>query len=516
MTAMDGGERLDEGPAALNSVLERPHADGRARPLEEIFPLRGDAGRAHLMQETWRAFADGMTGSVAKAFGDGRSPPEIAYALGEIVHNYFRTRGVTLTSYELRRLVAELLAQRQHGRRSPTGGPLVQFASEPSSRPTPWTEAAATPPPAVADGVFAGPPSPLVSMAPRDVDKVAAEVRAKLMGDPFVLPRKVVIDAIASVLEGSRAEERDQLARLVLSELCGLGPIDRLWADRSIRTVFVNGPDAVYLERAGVIEPSPERFRDGAHLEEIVGRLVRRAASPVAAISLSDGSEGVVLFPPAAPAGPVLTLRRGAPGEATLQRLVAARRLDRRMADLLRVATRSRLNMLVVGPERSGKTALLAALAHDLGDARVVTLARHREFRWASAAKVELTASPQAPLATLLAAGVRLRPDLLVVDSLQQSDASALGDLLSAGARGVVAAGEPQAMTGVPRQSVDVVVHVGRLHGSFIVASIEDATGTQLFAYQNGGGFLRRTATASFAGTVHKAGYGEALSSMLR
>jgi pilus assembly protein CpaF len=516
MTAMDGGERLDEGPAALNSVLERPHADGRARPLEEIFPLRGDAGRAHLMQESWRAFADGMTGSVAKAFGDGRSPPEIAYAVGEVVHNFFRTRGVTLTSYELRRLVAELLVQRQRGRQSPTSGPLVQFASEPSSRSAPWTDAAATPPPAVADAVFAGPPSPLVSMAPREVDEVVAKVRARLMSDPFGLPRKVVIDAIASVLEGSRPEERDQLARLALSELCGLGPIDRLWADRSIRAVFVNGPAAVYVERAGVIEPSRERFRDGAHLEEIVGRLVRRAASPAAAISLSDGSEGVVLFPPAAPAGPVLTLRRGEPGEATLQRLVAAGRLDRRMADLLRIATRSRLNMLVVGPERAGKTALLAALARDLGDARVVTLARHRAFRWASTSKVELTASPQAPLAALLAAGVRLRPDLLVIDSLQPSDAAALGDLLSAGARGVVAAGEPPAMAGVPRQSVDVVVSVGRLHGSFVVTSIEDATGAQLFAYQNGGGFLRRTATASFAGTVHKAGHGEALSSVLR
>ena len=132
-------------------------------------------------------------------------------------------------------------------------------------------------------------------------------------------------------------------------------------------------------------------------------------------------------------------------------------------------------------------------------------------------------------MATLLAAGVRLRPDLLVVDSLQPSDAAALGDLLSAGARGVVAAGEPQAMAGVPRQSVDVVVSVGRLLGSFVVSSIEhadaagvprgrdeDATGAQLFAYQNGGGFLRRTATASFAGTVHKAGHGEALSSVLR
>jgi Flp pilus assembly CpaF family ATPase len=516
MTAMDGGERLDEGPAALNSVLERPHADGRARPLEEIFPLRGDAGRARLMQETWRAFAVAMAGSVAAAFGDDRSPPEIAYAIGEVVHNSFRTRGVTLTSYELRRLVAELLVQRQHPRRSATSGPLVQFASEPSTRTASWTDADAAPPPPVGDAVFAGPPSRLVTVMPREMVDVVAKVRAKLTGDPFALPRKAVMDAVMAALDGSRPEERDQLARLVLSELRGLGPIDRLWADRSIRAVFVNGPDALYVERDGVIEPSQERFRDGAHLAEIVGRLVRRATSPAVAVSLRDGSEGMVLFPPASPSGPVLTLRRGEPGEATLERLVAGGRLDRRMADLLRIATRSRLNVLVVGPEKAGKTALLAALARDLGDARVVTLAPHREFRWAAAAKVELTTSPQAPLATLLPAALRLRSDLLVVDSLQPSDASALGDLLMTGARGIVAAGEPQAMAGVPRQSVDLLVSVGRLHGSFVVTAIEDATGAQLFAYQNGSGFQRRTASASFAGTVHKAGYGEALSSVLR
>jgi len=517
MTAMDGGERLDEGPAALNSVLERPHADGRARPLEEIFPLRGDAGRARLMQEAWHAFAVGMAGSVAAAFGDGRSPPEIAYAIGEVVHNSFRTRGVTLTSYELRRLVAELLARRQHPRRSATSGPLVQFAREPSTTTVSWTDAdAAAPSPAVGDAVFAGPPSRLVTVMPREMADVVAKVRATLTGDPFALPRKAVMDAVMAALDGSRPEERDQLARLALSELCGLGPIDRLWADRSIRAVFVNAPDTLYVERDGVIEPSPERFRDAAHLAEIIGRLVRRATSPAVAVSLRDGSEGMVLFPPASPGGPVLTLRRGEPGEATLERLVAGGRLDRRMADLLRIATRSRLNVLVVGPEKAGKTALLAALARDLGDARVVTLAPHRAFRWAAAAKVELTSSPQAPLATLLPAALRLRSDLLVVDSLQPSDASALGDLLSAGARGIVAAGEPQAIAGVPRQSVDLLVSVGRLHGSFVVTAIEDATGAQLFAYQKGGGFQRRTAVPSFAGTVHKAGYGEALSSVLR
>ena len=38
---------------------------------------------------------------------------------------------------------------------------------------------------------------------------------------------------------------------------------------------------------------SRESFRDSAHLEEIVGRLVKRAASPAVTIRLRDGSEGV-------------------------------------------------------------------------------------------------------------------------------------------------------------------------------------------------------------------------------
>jgi len=212
----------------------------------------------------------------------------------------------------------------------------------------------------------------------------------------------------------------------------------------------------------------------------------------------------------------VLALRRGEPGEATLERLVGAARLSRPMADLLRIATRSRLNALVVGPEGAGKTVLLAALARDLGDTRVVTVAPHREFRWASASKVEITASRRESLGALLTAGLQLRPEVLVVDSLQPSDASVLGGLLSAGARGIIAAGEPAAIAVVPRQSVDLLVSVGRLHGSFVVTSIEDASGAQLFAYQKGGGFQRRTAAPSFARTVHKAGYGEALASVLR
>jgi hypothetical protein len=229
------------------------------------------------------------------------------------------------------------------------------------------------PGPALPDAVFEGPPSRLVDRAPRDSP----------------------------------------------------GPIDRLWADRSIDALFVNGPGALHVERNGVLEASAERFRDHAHLREFIRRLVPHPSSPAVPFRLRDGGEGLVIFPPAAPDGPVLVLRRGAAGEATFERLVALAILDRAMADLLRIAARCRLNMLVVGPARSGKTALLAALARDLGEVRVVTLARHRAFHWPSPSKVELVVPADSAFATLLAAAAQLAPHLLVVDPVRPHDGAA-------------------------------------------------------------------------------------------
>ena len=135
-----------------------------------------------------------------------------------------------------------------------------------------------------------------------------------------------------------------------MSELCGLGPLDRIWADPSVRAVIVNGPAAIHVERQGVLEPSPERFRDQAHLAELVGRLVRRPSSDAVLFRLRDGGEGMVIFPPAAPAGPVLVLRRGEPGNATFERLIAAGTLAASMADLLRIAARCRRRCSSSGP----------------------------------------------------------------------------------------------------------------------------------------------------------------------
>src|SRR5438874_883700 len=176
MTAPSGGGRPGDGiRAPMSPVLERPEGgQGGARPeparpepksLGEIFPQGGNADRGRELHGTWRTFRQDMDGAVQAALDRGRSPPEIAYTIGELVHNYFRTRGGPLTSSGLRRGVAGLLAQRGPARR---GEALVSLGGGPAPARWPGDE---TPPPAtprLAEAAFAPPPSPLVSVRSRD------------------------------------------------------------------------------------------------------------------------------------------------------------------------------------------------------------------------------------------------------------------------------------------------------------------------------------------------------------
>ena len=533
----------------MSPVLERSGAtSGGARPeprsLDKIFASLNDAARGRELQGTWVAFCREMDGPVRTALAGGGSPPEIAYAVGEIVHNYFRTRGATLTSYELRRLVAELLDQRaptpdqddKAATSTAAAAALVAFASDPAKRETPWTgEAATQPTPTVPDAVFKGPPSPLVSLTGREAaafERLLARVLGlarprlgttsgrRIARDEALRAIEAAIDEVARGDDDApRTDRRERLAAAALSEICGLGPIDRLWVDRSIDAIFINGPQDVYVERDGLLERSPEGFADHAHLLDVVSRLVSRGDSAVADFRLRDGGGGTVVFPPAAPDGPVVAIRRGAPGMATFERLIAQDVLDRPIADLLRIAVRCRLNVLVTGPPRSGKTALLAAMARDPGDTmRIVTLARHREFRTPAPGKIELVASTSrdADYSVLVAAGARLRPYLLILDSIARAEVASLVERLSQGGRGMVAAVPAEAMTVSLARSVDIVLRLGRGHdGLFRAVSLEDATGAAIFAYDNGR-FHRRTVAPAFAEIVRAAGCGEALASVLR
>jgi pilus assembly protein CpaF len=553
----------------MNSVLDSPGAAVSSelpalRPLGQILAFEDEDPRFPRMEETWHAFAREMAHQVGDVLGSGRSSAELAYGVGALVHNYFRSRGITLTTYELRALAAELVDTRKFvepaeppqleseaeaaeqepaAAETPVVAPaprppvddLVSFVGEQDAQAAAWAGQSASPnptpgaPPIATETVIEAPPSTLVSMVDREAsafDRMLLQVveragRYLTVSADGGVDRAQARRAIEAVLDGVlrdhdeplSPETRSRLAQRALSEICGLGLIDRLWADPSIRAVFVDGPDAVHVDRNGVRERAPETFRSAVHLLEVARRLARPRSAGVVEVRLRDGGSGVVVFPPSAPAGPVLALRRSEPGNATLERLVAAQMLDLQLATLLRVLGRARLNIVVVGPEGAGKTALLVAIARDLTEFRVVTLARHREFRWPSSTKVELVAHVGGPsFADLMTAGARLQPDMLVVDAPAAEDFPGLAARLARGTRGTLAALRPDALAAGLARSAHVTLRLGRSNdGVFRVISLEDGAGTAIFVH-DGERFHRLSATPAFAGLVREAGYSEAFS----
>src|SRR5579871_799874 len=60
--------------------------------------------------------------------------------------------------------------------------------------------------------------------------------------------------------------ERERLAREILDEIFGLGPLEPLLKDPTVSDILINRYDRVYVERSGKIEHTGLSFKDDAHL----------------------------------------------------------------------------------------------------------------------------------------------------------------------------------------------------------------------------------------------------------
>lgn len=147
--------------------------DAPAASVGGIFPPHRSDNRARQMEETWTLLFRELRGPVDAALTGGLSAGDVAYRLGELVHSFFRTRGVTLAGFELRRIVVELLENHKRGwptlppAPAPNAPPssLVDFVDgDPDARAI--REAAASPPEA-SPTVIEAIPSALVDLEPR-------------------------------------------------------------------------------------------------------------------------------------------------------------------------------------------------------------------------------------------------------------------------------------------------------------------------------------------------------------
>ena len=227
------------------------------------------------------------------------------------------------------------------------------------------------------------------------------------------------------------------MAEIVADEIEGYGPLRDLMADDTVNDILVNGPDDVWIERAGILEKTNKEFVSNEQLTDIAKRLVARVGrriddgSPLVDSRLPDGSRLNVVIAPIALDGTSVSIRKFSKNKKTLQELVNFGSMTREMANFLIIASRSRVNIIVSGGTGSGKTTLLNALSNYISHTeRVITLEDTAELRLEQPHVVRLETrlagverTGEVSMQDLVINALRMRPERIIVGECRGAEA---------------------------------------------------------------------------------------------
>lgn len=261
--------------------------------------------------------------------------------------------------------------------------------------------------------------------------------------DRFVQLRRVPINA----------SEAQQIARDLLKEINGLGPLDDLMHDQDVEDILINGYQNVFVSRRGVLHKQTLAFSDNQHLLRIVQRVLaplgRRLdeSTPMVDARLPGGGRLNAVIPPLALDGPLVSIRKFRQEVWGMDDLVRMGSLDAAMSNLLHHAVRERCNILVSGGTSSGKTSLLNAIAAFIPESeRVVTIEDAAELSLHHPHVVRMESRPAGldgqgavPTRELLRNSLRMRPDRIIVGEVRGAEVLEMLQAMNTGHDGSMA-----------------------------------------------------------------------------
>ncbi|MDR5867054.1 CpaF family protein [Halomonas koreensis] len=237
--------------------------------------------------------------------------------------------------------------------------------------------------------------------------------------------------------EAVPVEALEALAREVLDEVTGYGPLQPLLQDDDITDILINGPQQILVEREGRLARVEERFINDAHVLRVVRRMLaplgRRLdeSSPMVDARLPDGSRVNVVIPPLALDGPCVSIRKFRREALTAEDLVAGGAVTEPLMRMLRTAVAERRNILISGATGAGKTTLLNILSRDIpSHERVVTIEDAAELQLGNSHVVRLETRPpnsegegEVGARQLVRNALRMRPDRVILGESRGDEA---------------------------------------------------------------------------------------------
>ncbi len=249
---------------------------------------------------------------------------------------------------------------------------------------------------------------------------------------------KNVIDEVLEVVaEDVNRPERAKIGQELFDDVMGYGPLEIPLKDPQITEIMVNGPNDIYVEKRGKIEPYKAVFRDTEHIMNIIDRIVTAVgrhideANPMVDARLSDGSRVNIIIPPLSLVGPTITIRKFSKKPLTSQDLLNFGSCSPKMLSFLEACVKGRMNIIVSGGTGSGKTTLLNVLSSFIPhDERIITIEDAAEVQLNQKHVVTLESRPpnvenkgQVTIRDLVRNALRMRPDRIIVGEVRSGEA---------------------------------------------------------------------------------------------
>ena len=293
---------------------------------------------------------------------------------------------------------------------------------------------------------------------------------------------------------------RRRMGKELFASIRGLDVLQELLEDKSITEIMINGPERIFVERAGRLQRWKGHFESLSRLQDVIQQIaagcnrVVNEASPILDARLEDGSRVNVVLAPVALNGPVMTIRRFPEEGMTLDRLVAIGSLDTECRRFLELLVKSRYNIFISGGTGSGKTTFLNALSQAIPpEERIITIEDSAELQLKYAENLVSLETRNAntegckpvTVRDLIRSSLRMRPDRIIVGEVRGAEICELLTAYNSGHAGSMSTGHGNTardmllrmetmllmgmdipLSAIRRQiasGIDILVHLGRL-----------------------------------------------------
>ena len=294
-----------------------------------------------------------------------------------------------------------------------------------------------------------------------------------------------------------------------------LGILKPLVDDPDITEIMVNGPDIIFVEKAGILSKMDMAFDSVGELEEVMQNIAAQVhreineLNPIVDARLADGSRVNGVYKNVAVNGPILTIRKFSNRYMKMDELIDNGTVSEDGAFLLKALTYYGYNVFVSGGTSSGKTTLLNALSefipkHD----RVIVIEDSSELQLGYIENLVRMECRQGntygkgkiTMSQLIRTSLRMRPDRIIVGEVRGEEVLDMLQAMNTGHAGSMSTGHGNSIEGMLRRleamymplnldeirvqiakAIDIMIHVEKIKKKKKITEI-----SELASYESG------------------------------